>query len=161
MSSDNEHTILNRVESSLTFMETLALLEFLKLEESKNPLLLLTPQNLATALEVSVPRAYAILKQLETKNLVTKYPRKGFLLTVRGEDTLRLFVHRHRVLETYFVAKLRMELEAACKEAARLALHSSEMLIAKMCEAIGQPVICPHGHEIPHVTVLSGSADEN
>ncbi len=136
---------------ALTYMETLVLFNFLKLKEANDPLQLLSPQNLAREVGVSIPRAYALLKQLETKNLVKKYPRKGFLLTDEGRNVLMVLVHRHRVLETYFVQILQMTVADACEEATRLALHSSEALISRLCQAAGQPEECPHGKNIPHV----------
>ncbi len=150
-SSSDINNFPRKDELPLTYMETLALLEFLKLKEAEDPLQLLTPQNLSQQVNVSVPRAYALLKQLESKNLVKKYPRKGFLLTEEGKRVLQVLVHRHRVLETYFVKILQMTLIEACEEATRLALHSSETLIARLCDAVGQPGECPHGKSIPHV----------
>ena len=98
---------------------------------------------------ISRPRAYAILKNLESKEILENYERKGFVLTDKGET----LIHESKVkkiLETYFYQVLKFSLEDASNEASSLSIYSSSLLINTLCERVGMPKECPHGIPITH-----------
>jgi DtxR family transcriptional regulator, Mn-dependent transcriptional regulator len=138
------------IDLNLAPMEKEALREFLQLKQDNAPMMFMGAQQLARQLDVTRPRAYMILSQLEDKKLVQKIDRKGFLLTEKGNKVMNELLHRTKILETYFYNELGLPLEAAAKEATQIVLYVSFQFIEILCDKLGKPASCPHNIEIPH-----------
>ncbi len=134
----------------LTLIEKQALIIFLGMYEKKAPVILLGANELGSALKLSRPRAYAIMKQLESKEILTKYGRKGFIPTELGEKVIKSLSFRHKILEHFFYTELGMKLEQAHVESFNLVLHVSDTLIECIAKKINYPETCPHNIEIPY-----------
>lgn len=134
----------------LTFIEKEAMKEYLKLKQRNAPLMLIGPKKMGDALDLSRPRAYAILSKLEEKKILQKIERKGFILTDLGKYVLNELTHRTKILEIFFFNELGMDLESATDEASNLVLDASFNLISILCDRLGKPRTCPHNIEIPH-----------
>lgn len=113
-------------------------------------MIILSAQEISEKLSLSRPRAYAILTNLVSKNILAKKKRKGFILTERGENLIHELNHREKILETYFYQELKFSLENAVEEASNLSLYASSHLINVLCDKVGMPNVCPHGIAIDH-----------
>ncbi|MHA2502788.1 MAG: metal-dependent transcriptional regulator [Candidatus Kariarchaeaceae archaeon] len=143
------------LEFDLTTVEKEVMREFIRLQISKAPVVLLGAEEVSQLLssrghEISRPRAYAILSRLEEKGILQKIKRKGFVPTEYGARVLRELLHRTKILEVYLNQELGMPLELASQEATELVLHVSFILVEILCKKLGKPVSCPHDTEIPH-----------
>ena len=87
---------------------------------------------------------------LESKEVLKKFKRKGFILTEKGEISMYELNHGEKILETYFYQELNLSLENATMEASNLSLYVSSLLINTLCDKIGMPTVCPHGIVINH-----------
>lgn len=135
---------------SLTMIEKETLKIFLDATLHGEKIIILSAQEISKKLELSRPRAYAILKNLVEKGILKKLQRKGFILTSKGENVIHILNHREKILETYFYQELNLSLDKAGDEASNLSLYTSSLLINTLCEQIGMPKACPHGMAIDH-----------
>ena len=137
-------------EYSLTMVEKELMKEFLNATLQGDKIIILGAQEISGKLKLSRPRAYAILINLESKGILEKFKRKGFLLTSKGENLIHEINHREKILETYFYKELQFPLENAMEEASSLSIYASSFLINTLCDKIGMPKVCPHGIAINH-----------
>ena len=137
-------------EYSLTMVEKELLKEYLNATLNNEKIIILGAQEISEKLDLSRPRVYAILTNLESKGILEKFKRKGFLLTEKGESLIHEINHREKILETYFYQELEFSLEQATEEASNLSIYTSSFLINALCEKIGMPKVCPHGITIYH-----------
>ena len=136
---------------NLTQIEKKTLLLFFDLKRSKASVILIGAQKLSNSLELSRPRAYAILSKLVEKEILEKIDRKGFTLTKYGHRVVNELIHRMKILETYLYQELEMKpLERAEKEALQMVLCTSYELIEILCKKLDKPEKCPHDIKIPH-----------
>lgn len=105
--------------------------------------------DLADRLGVSAPSASRMLARLDRLGLVEHEHYRGAALTPEGERLALEIVRRHRLIEAYLHEKLGYDLEEVHAEAERLEHHISEALEARIYEALGRPVVDPHGDIIP------------
>lgn len=133
----------------LTFIEKETMNEYLRQKQQKVDQIRLGAQSLANKLNVTRPRAYAILSKLEEKRILENKERK-FILTSYGLQLLNEFEHRLKILETFFHDEMGMELSDAFEEASQLVIHVSYNFIDILCGKMGKPVACPHNYKIPH-----------
>lgn len=104
---------------------------------------------LATELGVSPASVSEMLGKLATLDLVTHDHYHGAKLTGAGAAIAVEMVRHHRLLETYLVEALGYSWDQVHQEADRLEHAISEVLEARMWEALGRPAFDPHGHPIP------------
>ena len=140
-------------EYSLTMVEKELLKEYLSATLKNEKIIILGAQEISEKLDLSRPRVYAILINLESKGILEKFKRKGFLLTEKGESLIHEINHSEKILETYFFQELDFPLEQASEEASNLSIYTSSHLINALCEKIGMPNVCPHGIAINHNTL--------
>ena len=92
-----------------------------------------------------------MVRRLATKKLITFIPYKGVKLTPKGlKEAIRL-VRNHRLWEKYLVEKLNYPWSKVHDEAERLEHASSDDLMSRIYDSLGQPVVCAHGNPIPGV----------
>ena len=123
---------------------------FLNATLNGDKIIMLSAQEISEKLNLSRPRSYAILMNLDSKGILEKFKRKGFVLTKRGENLIHELNHREKILETYFYQELKFSLEEAVEEASNLSIYASSHLINTLCNKIGMPTVCPHGIAIDH-----------
>ena len=135
----------------LTQIEKETLRVYIKLKRDRNQdEIIVGAQELSENIDVTRPRAYAILLQLENKGVLVNKKRKGFTVSAKGEDLLNDLLHRLKILELFFYQELGMTLENASSEASNLAIHISDEMNTIICEKLGKPNVCPHDIKIPH-----------
>ena len=104
---------------------------------------------LAKRMQVSAPSASAMAKRLAELGLVERAPYRGLRLTADGRRVGLELLRHHRLLERFLVDELGVRLEEAHAEADRLEHALSELLEARIDEALGFPTHDPHGDPIP------------
>jgi len=105
--------------------------------------------DIAHRLELSAPSVSGMVKRLSEQGLLEHVPYKGVQLTDEGRRAALRMVRRHRVIETYLVARLGYTWDTVHDEAERLEHAVSDALIERMADALGNPGADPHGEPIP------------
>ena len=137
-------------EYSLTIVEKELLKQFINATLNGDKFIILGAQEISKILNLSRPRIYAILKNLESKKILEKFKRKGFILTNKGENLIHELIHREKILETYFFQELGFSIENSVDEASTISMYISSFLINSLCERLHMPKVCPHGFKISH-----------
>ncbi len=104
---------------------------------------------LARELGVSPASASAMVKKLAALELVAHAPYRGVSLTPAGEQVALEVIRHHRLLELYLAETLGIHVDEVHDEADRLEHALSEVLEARIDEALGFPTHDPHGDPIP------------
>lgn len=104
---------------------------------------------LAGELGVSPASVSDMLVKLAALDLVSHDHYHGARLTRAGAAIAVEMVRHHRLLETYLVQALGYTWDEVHQEADRLEHAISEVLEARMWEALGRPLVDPHGDPIP------------
>ncbi len=90
-----------------------------------------------------------MLKKLAEKGLVKHRPYYGVQLTTRGEKLALHLVRKHRLWETFLVSHLGFGWNEVHEVAEQLEHVTSDKLVEKLDEYLGQPAFDPHGDPIP------------
>jgi DtxR family Mn-dependent transcriptional regulator len=90
-----------------------------------------------------------MLKRLSEKGLVKHEPYHGARLTARGESMALRLVRKHRLWETFLVARLGFGWNEVHEVAEQLEHVSSDKLVDALDEYLGHPAFDPHGDPIP------------
>ncbi len=90
-----------------------------------------------------------MLKRLAEKKLVKHEPYHGAKLTAHGEKLALKLVRKHRLWETFLVARLGFGWNEVHDVAEQLEHVTSEKLVEKLDEYLGRPAFDPHGDPIP------------
>ncbi len=104
---------------------------------------------IAEALALSAPSVSGMVKRLAEQGLLRHEPYRGVSLTGRGRRLALRVLRRHRLIESYLVARLGYTWDTVHDEAERLEHAVSDDLVARMAEALGHPRFDPHGDPIP------------
>lgn len=104
---------------------------------------------LARSLGVSSPSASAMVKKLETHQLVERPQDAGLRLTAEGRAAALRVVRRHRLLETFLAQVLDMSWDEVHAEAELLEHALSDRLEERIDAVLGHPDRDPHGDPIP------------
>lgn len=105
--------------------------------------------DLAAALALAAPSVSGMLKRLAEQGLVVHEPYRGASLTRIGRREALRVLRRHRVIESYLVARLGYTWDTVHAEAERLEHAASDDLVERLAEALGHPDFDPHGDPIP------------
>ncbi len=108
-----------------------------------------TTTGLADRLGVTPSTVSANLKKLTRDGLITYRPYGPIRLTEAGEALAVTVVRRHRLIETYLVNCLGLRWDQVHHEADLLEHAVSDLVLARMDEALGHPERDPHGDPIP------------
>jgi DtxR family transcriptional regulator, Mn-dependent transcriptional regulator len=106
---------------------------------------------LARHLGVSRASVSKFKRMLERENLLhpSRRPTDALRLTKKGQQLALRMVRRHRLVETFLHATLRMPLERVHKEAERIEHAISDDVSARLARFLEHPSVDPHGHRIP------------
>jgi len=105
--------------------------------------------DIAGGLGVAPASVTGMVKRLSESGLLEYEPYRGVRLTEVGRRAALRTIRRHRVLETYLIAKLGYDWASVHEEAERLEHAVSDTLIDRMARALGDPRYDPHGDPIP------------
>lgn len=105
--------------------------------------------DLAEALALAAPSVSGMLKRLAEQGLVSHEPYRGASLTRTGRREALRVLRRHRVIESFLVARLGYTWDTVHDEAERLEHAASDDLVERLAEALGHPDFDPHGDPIP------------
>ena len=108
-------------------------------------------QELADHLRISPASVSRMLVRLAGMGLVEHEPYHGATLTREGERAALEVVRHHRLLELYLHEKLGYPPDLVHDEAEKLEHYISEEFEARIYEALGRPVVDPHGDVIPTI----------
>lgn len=106
-------------------------------------------KKLAQYLQVAAPTVTEMVKRLEKKDLVYYQSYKGVSLTETGKMEALFMLKAHRVWESFLLNKLSYQENEVHVEAELLEHAASPMLIERLYEFLGNPMLCPHGNPIP------------
>jgi DtxR family Mn-dependent transcriptional regulator len=113
---------------------------------------LVSPNEIAGALEVRAPSVTGMLKRLAKDGFVTYEPGDGARLNDRGLGEARRVIRRHRLVELFLTRVLGLDWSEVDAEAEALEHAISPRLEAALAAHLGEPLEDPHGHPIPSST---------
>ena len=90
-----------------------------------------------------------MLKKLRAKRIVHYQRYKGFTLTEAGNKTALIVIRKHRLWEYFLVNKLGFEWDEVHSMAEELEHITSNELIIRLDNFLGNPAFDPHGDPIP------------
>jgi len=90
-----------------------------------------------------------MIKKLESKQLVNFIPYKGISLTPKGKKVAIRMIRAHRIWEVFLTTKLGYSWESVHDDAERLEHATSDEVIEKLYQFLGEPKFCQHGNPIP------------
>lgn len=108
-----------------------------------------TVSGLRDRLRVGAPAISEMVRRLRDQGLVTHEPYGPVALTPAGTSLALRMLRRHRLIETYLVAKLDYTWDEVHDEAERLEHVVSDQLLERMSARLGHPDRDPHGDPIP------------
>lgn len=107
------------------------------------------PGTLAKILNISNAAATDMARKLSTKGLINYAKYKALSLTPKGEQMAVSIIRKHRIWETFLHKTLKLSLHEIHREAEILEHLTSDFLIDKIYEFLGNPTVDPHGDPIP------------
>jgi DtxR family Mn-dependent transcriptional regulator len=113
--------------------------------------------DIAQKLELTAASVSGMVRRLAEQGLLSYERYRGVTLTETGRRAALRTIRRHRVIEAYLSQALEYPWDRVHDEAERLEHAASDELVNRMADAIGEPVVDPHGAPIPS---RDGSMDE-
>lgn len=105
--------------------------------------------DIAQRLDLSPASVSGMIRRLSGQGFLEHEPYRGVQLTPAGRREALRMVRRHRLIETYLVARLGFTWDDVHEEAERLEHAVSDLLVERMAAALGHPLFDPHGDPIP------------
>jgi DtxR family Mn-dependent transcriptional regulator len=109
----------------------------------------MTGTQLAARLGLSPSSITEMVKKLAARGLVDHIPYGAITLTEEGRARALRMVRRHRLIETWLVARFGYGWEEVHDEAEILEHAISDRLLDAIAEELGHPTSDPHGDPIP------------
>jgi DtxR family transcriptional regulator, Mn-dependent transcriptional regulator len=110
---------------------------------------IVSPNEIAAALEVRAPSVTGMLKRLAKDGLIDYESGAGAQLSPAGLAEARRVVRRHRLVELFLTRVLGLDWSEVDAEAEALEHAISPRLEAALAAYLGEPLEDPHGHPIP------------
>ncbi len=110
---------------------------------------LVNTNSLAAEMQTRAASVTDMLKKLKTKKLLQYEKYKGFKLNEAGKKAALEVVRKHRLWEFFLVEKLKFDWDKVHSIAEDLEHISSEELIHRLDNFLGNPSFDPHGDPIP------------
>ncbi len=116
----------------------------------------LTPEPFVKVSEIaqtfgySEQSVYEMIRKLQDLSFVVYTPYKGITLTTEGEAEAIRLVRAHRIWEVFLTDSLGFSWQDVHQEAEQLEHASSELLLERLYDFLGQPKECQHGNPIPN-----------
>jgi DtxR family Mn-dependent transcriptional regulator len=99
----------------------------------------------AEMLDVTPPTASEMLSRMEAEGLIKRGPRRGPLLTEKGQAEAEKFVRQHRIIERFLTDFLGYSPAESHEHADELGEAFDDEMVERLAEKLGQPDRCPHG----------------
>lgn len=109
----------------------------------------ISTSRLAAHLRLAAPSVTNMMRRLAAEGLAEHAPREGTRLSARGHREALRIVRRHRILETFLVRVLGLDLSEVHEDAEVLEHHVSERVLEAIDRVMRHPREDPHGHPIP------------
>ncbi|MBM6615406.1 metal-dependent transcriptional regulator [Desemzia sp. RIT804] len=106
-------------------------------------------KQLVTALNVSAASVTDMNTKLLKEGLITHIPYKGVQVTNKGLRLANQVIRKHRIWEVFLLEKLGYDWKEVHADADRLEHASSDLLIERLYQFLGEPEFDPHGGKIP------------
>ena len=134
----------------------------LKEAEYLNALYMLTKEEdvyigttvLANYMSVTPATVVDALNTLKRKGYITYVKRFGSKLTDKGRNVIKKLIWKHRVLETFIYYSIGGDVSKICDGIKGAELMISDEIIMEIYEKLGKPCKCPHGRDIPNITLF-------
>jgi DtxR family Mn-dependent transcriptional regulator len=110
---------------------------------------LVNTNSLAAEMNTRAASVTDMLKKLKTKKLLQYEKYKGFQLNEAGRKAALAVVRKHRLWEFFLVEKLKFDWDKVHSIAEELEHISSEELVQRLDNYLGNPSFDPHGDPIP------------
>lgn len=105
--------------------------------------------DIAEAISTKASSVTDMLKKLADKELINYVKYQGVTLTAKGLETALKVVRKHRLWEVFLVDKLQFKWDEVHEIAEELEHITSELLVDRLEEFLGNPKVDPHGDLIP------------
>ena len=105
---------------------------------------------LSSTLEVSMPTANSMVKNLLKKGLINYEKYKPIQLTAEGSRMAALVIRKHRLTEMYLAEKMGFGWEEVHDIAEQIEHIKSPIFFKRMDELLNHPQVDPHGSPIPN-----------
>ena len=109
----------------------------------------ITIKGLAERFGTTPAAASSTVKRLVGQGLLIHEPYGPILLSTAGERQAVMMVRRHRLIETFLVKHLDYSWDEVHDEAENLEHAASDLMIDRIDDLLGNPLIDPHGDPIP------------
>src|ERR1700737_184062 len=98
-------------------------------------------------------------RMLEREKLLyaSRRPTDALRLTKKGQELAVRMVRRHRLVETFLHATLRVPLDRLHSQAERIEHAISDDVSTRLARFLDHPAVDPHGHRIPTSRNMRGS----
>ena len=116
------------------------------LEERENPV---STTSIAQSMGLSLASVSEMLRRLSEKGLIEYTPYGGTNLTGEGKQRFLRLTRRHRLWEVFLNRHLGIGWEDVYHHACTLEHATTDLVVEKLAEFLGNPEICPHGSPIP------------
>lgn len=113
--------------------------------------------DIAARLSIAPASVSGMIRRLAAQGLLKHERYRGVRLTASGRTAALRTIRRHRILECYLAQVLGYDWDRVHDEAERLEHAASDELIERMADALGDPLVDPHGAPIP---TREGAVDE-
>lgn len=111
---------------------------------------IISNKKLVQAMGVSAASVTEMNTRLLKADLITYIPYKGVQVTPQGLRQANQLIRKHRIWESFLVEKLNFDWDEVHEEAEKLEHVSSDKLIDRLAELLGNPKYDPHGGLIPN-----------
>lgn len=108
------------------------------------------PGTLAKLLNISNAAATDMAKKLSAKGLLNYTKYKELSLTPKGQEKAINVIRKHRIWESFLYKTLNLSFHEIHREAEVLEHLTSDFLIDKIYDFLGEPLTDPHGDPIPN-----------
>lgn len=115
---------------------------------------------LAKRLRISNPAVTDMARKLSRKGYIRYEKYKALRLSVEGEKIALNVIRRHRIWETFLHQILKLDKQSVHIEAEKLEHGSSDFLIDRLSDFLGNPLFDPHGDPIPSSDGTLNNADD-
>ncbi|MEQ9405000.1 MAG: metal-dependent transcriptional regulator [Cyclobacteriaceae bacterium] len=105
--------------------------------------------SLAESMSTTPASVNDMMKKLSNKNLIGYKKYKGATLLPDGRASALHVIRKHRLWEVFLVDKLNFKWDEVHEIAEQLEHIKSPLLVERLNEFLGKPVIDPHGDPIP------------
>ena len=105
--------------------------------------------DLANQLQVSMPTANSMVKNLQKTGLCVYEKYKPVILTSKGKKEAALIIRKHRLTEMFLVTKMGFGWEEVHEIAEQVEHIHAPKFFERMDEMMGFPTVDPHGSPIP------------